>query len=92
MNADYFIQKYEEYTDKDLVMVEYYLMKGLSKYPDNVELHYEFSKLHLLQYRFRECLEELELIRKLTNDYRDVKQAILLLRMKIAGSPMNPIW
>lgn len=86
MNPEYYLDKA---SCQDLELSEYYLTLGLCKFPESIELRYEYSKLFLLQHRYIECLYELELIERLSEDYRDVKQALVLLRRKMEDRPMN---
>lgn len=82
---------FTEYLSKgEFDLASLILVKELVKEPRNPEIYYQFCKVYYLRHNLKLALEALEMVERLDPSFRDVKEAMAILKKKIEVTSMIP--
>ncbi len=88
MNPEWYLEKAQTFYDKGQIELELKILAGLVKNPLNEELRIALSNIYYYQSNYKECLYELEQLKRLS-DNLNVDGAIALVKQKLANRPMQ---
>ncbi len=90
MNADWYLEKAQTFYDKGQIeLAELKILAGIIKNPLNEDLRIALSNIYFYQSKYKECLYELEQLKKFSNNLK-VDGAIVLVKVKLSNKPMIP--
>lgn len=89
MNPEWYLEKAQTFYDKGQIeLAELKILAGLVKNPLNEELRIALSNIYYYQSNYKECLYELEQLKRLS-DNLNVDGDIALVKQKLANRPMQ---
>lgn len=73
----------------ELEQAEFTLIRALATSSAEPLIWYEFCRVLLLRSKLKEALEALEMVEKISPNWKDTRQAIKIIRNRIKSQPMS---